>query len=35
MTVTSVFSFYAALDTSSETRERTEGDDGEVQAVGM
>ena len=35
MTVTSVFSLYAALDTSSETRERTEGDKEVVQAVGM
>ena len=35
MIVTSVFSFYVALDTSSETREQTQGDKEVVQAVGM
>ena len=35
MIITSVFSFYAALDTSSETREQTQGDKEVVQAVGM
>ena len=35
MIITSVFSFYAALDTSSETRGQTQGDEGVVQAVGM
>ena len=35
MIITSVFSFYAALDTSSETREQTKGDKEVVLAVGM
>ena len=35
MTVTSVFSLYAAPDTSNETRERTEEDKEVVQAAGM
>ena len=35
MIVTSVFSLYAALDTSSETRGQTQGDEGVVQAAGM
>ena len=30
-----MFSFYAALDTSSETRGQTQGDEGVVQAAGM
>ena len=35
MIITSVFSFYAALDTLSETREQTQGDKEVVQAAGM
>ena len=35
MIITSVFSFYAAPDTSSETREQTQGGKEVVQAVGM
>ena len=35
MIITSVFSFYAALDTSSEKREQTQGDKEVVQVVGM
>ena len=35
MIITSMFSFYAALDTSSETREQTQGDKEVVQAAGI
>ena len=35
MIITSVFSFYAAPDTSNKTREQTQGDKEVVQAVGM
>ena len=35
MIITSVFSFYAALDTSNETRGQTQGDEEVVQAAGI
>ena len=35
MIITSVFSFYAALDTSNETREQTQVDKEVVQAAGI